>query len=474
MTTAIWWVRRDLRLADNHALVSALASSERVIPVFILDAALLDSPYASVKRIDFLFDGLRQLDAGLQARGSRLILRQGDALSVLRELVAETGANALFAEQDFSTYARHRDTRVAEALPLHLTGGLTVYPPGAVLKVDGRPYTVFTPFSRAWKTLPLPSENDIIAAPVSLPVVPDIPGLPLPESFAHSTPAYFPAGEGEAQRRLGDFVADQEDCIFDYSEGRNRLDQDGTSKLSPYLRLGMVSAQQAVVSALRAVNSATNARQRESAETWLNELLWREFYIHILFHFPQVRGSSFRPAYDQIIWENRAEDFVAWCEGRTGYPIVDAAMRQMLATGWMHNRARMITASFLVKDLLVDWRWGEKYFMQHLVDGDPAANNGGWQWTAGTGTDAAPYFRIFNPILQGKKYDPDGIYTRNWLPELVRVPDRYLHTPWEMPLNVQREVNCVIGDHYPAPIVDHILARKRTLTAYARARESAR
>jgi len=473
MTTAIWWVRRDLRLTDNQALASALAHAEQVIPVFVLDPSLLDSPYVGAKRVAFLFGGLRQLDADLQARGNRLVVRHGEPLAELGALLAESGATRIFAEEDLTPYARRRDARVAQSLALDLTGGVTVHPAGAVLKADGAPYTVFTPFSRAWKVLPLPSARDVLVAPAWLPALPDLSSLPIPDAPALSAAVPFVPGEAEAQRRLAAFVDAQEAAIYRYAEGRNQLDLDGTSRLSPYLRFGMVSARRAVASALAAAGTATGAQGRKGAETWLNELIWREFFIHILYHFPQVRGSSFRPEYDRIAWENDTGAFAAWCEGRTGYPVVDAAMRQLIETGWMHNRARMIVASFLVKDLLIDWRWGERTFMQHLVDGDPAANNGGWQWTAGTGTDAAPYFRIFNPVLQGKKHDPNGNFVRRWLPELARVPNRYLHAPWEMPKDVQHEAGCVIGQDYPAPIIDHAWARERTLAAYARAREIA-
>jgi deoxyribodipyrimidine photo-lyase len=472
MTTAIWWIRRDLRLTDNQALSAALSYADCLVPVFVLDPALLDSPDAGKNRVAFLFSGLRQLDADLQALGSRLVVRHGEPLSELKALLDETGATGIFAEEDFSPYARRRDSGVAGALPLRLNSGVTIHPPGTVLKTDGTPYTVFTPFSRAWKALSLPSERGLLAAPASLPAVPDVSSIPIPDSPALPSAVPFPPGEAEAQRRLDAFADLDAPRMYRYSEDRNRLDLDGTSQLSPYLRFGMVSARRAVVSARSAIEIAPNPQTRKGAETWLNELIWREFYVHILYHFPQVRGSSFRPQYDRIAWETDTGAFAAWCEGRTGYPVVDAAMRQLVHTGWMHNRARMIVASFLVKDLLIDWRWGERYFMQHLVDGDPAANNGGWQWTAGTGTDAAPYFRIFNPVLQGKKHDPSGRYVRRWVPELDRVPDKFIHEPWKMPLDVQRNIGGVIGEDYPAPMVEHAWARERTLAAYAQAKEA--
>jgi deoxyribodipyrimidine photo-lyase len=281
----------------------------------------------------------------------------------------------------------------------------------------------------------------------------------------------FPPGETEAQRRLKAFVDGDDPPIYRYAEARDRLDADGTSRLSPYLHLGMVSARQAMVAAFDAIVAAPEAKARKGAETWLDEFIWREFYVHILYHFPHVLQQSFRANLRAIPWENAKEAFAAWCEGRTGYPVVDAAMRQLVKIGWMHNRARMIVASFLVKDLLIDWRWGERHFMQQLMDGDSASNNGGWQWTAGTGTDAAPYFRIFNPTLQGKKHDPQGAYVRNWVPELAHVSDKFISEPWKMPLDVQQKAGCIIGKDYPAPIVDHSWARERALAAYAQARK---
>jgi deoxyribodipyrimidine photo-lyase len=286
----------------------------------------------------------------------------------------------------------------------------------------------------------------------------------------------FAPGEVEAQRRLADFAFRDKGPdgppISRYAEHRNRLDLAGTSTLSPYLRLGMLSARQATNAADRAYRDDYGGAGSEGAMAWLNELIWREFYLSILFHFPHVAKGSFRRQYDRIRWRNDPEQFAAWCAGRTGYPVVDAAMRQLQETGWMHNRARMIVASFLVKDLLIDWRWGERWFMQHLVDGDPASNNGGWQWSAGVGTDAAPYFRIFNPVLQGKKFDPQGNYVRRWLPALARVPDYLLHEPWRMSREEQREAGCAIEVDYPAPIVDRAEVKEAVRAAYAAAQDN--
>jgi deoxyribodipyrimidine photo-lyase len=474
MRTALWWLRRDLRLTDNQALAAALAHADGVIPVFVLDPTLLNSPYVGPKRIAFLLGGLRRLDEDLRARGSRLIVRRGDPREELTALLAECGAEAIFTEEDLTPYARQRDGGVAESLPLHLVGGRIVHLPGAVLKADGTPYTVFTPFSRRWKTLPPPQASAILPAPDRLPTPPEVSSLPIPEEPALPQAVPFPPGEAEAQGRLRAFVEGDDPPIYQYAEARDRLDVEGTSRLSPYLHLGMISARQAVVAALEAIAAAPDAEASKGAETWLNELIWREFYVHILYHFPHVLQQSFRADLRAIPWENDEEALAAWCEGQTGYPVVDAGMRQLAQTGWMHNRARMIVASFLVKDLLIDWRWGERYFMQQLVDGDSASNNGGWQWTAGTGTDAAPYFRIFNPLLQGKKHDPQGAYVRRWVPALAQVPDRFIHQPWKMPLDVQQKAGCVVGQDYPAPIVDHAWARERTLTAYAQARKGGR
>ncbi|MCX6028556.1 MAG: deoxyribodipyrimidine photo-lyase [Chloroflexi bacterium] len=467
MTTVIWWIRRDLRLADNQALTAALRNAGRAVPLFVLDPTLLSAPDVSEKRVTFLFGGLRALDADLRARGAGLIVRRGDPVIELTKLVAETGAEAIYAEEDPWPHARRRDDAVAARLPLRLVPGVTIRSADVVRKADGGAYTIFTPFSRAWKALPLPTPRDLLPAPERLPTLsPDFASLPIPEQPALTGAIPLPSGEAEALHRLRAFTAGLRPPIHAYADARNRMAVAGTSQLSPYLRFGMISARQAAVAALTAAAAAPDAAARAGAETWLTELIWREFYMALLYYFPYVLDDAFRADRRDVRWGNDEADFAAWREGRTGYPVVDAAMRQLVQTGWMHNRARMIAASFLVKDLLVDWRWGERFFMQHLLDGDPAANNGGWQWTAGVGADAAPYFRIFNPTLQGAKFDPDGAYIRRWIPELARVPDKYIHQPWMMPAPLQRQTGCIIGHDYPVPRVDHAWARERALVTY--------
>lgn len=457
MSVNIWWIRRDLRLTDNRALQAALNGGAVVLPLFILDPTLLKNP--ADNRRGFLFSALRSLDEQLRHRGSYLVVRSGKPLQVLRTLVQETGASVIYSEEDYTPYARRRDAEVLRHLPLKLTGGLTIHPPSAVVRADGSPYTVFTPFSKIWKALPAPSRS-LIQPPEHFIAPPKIKSDPLPEV---PPPTDFPATQQEAQNRLQTFARE---LIDHYQENRNRLDLDGTSRLSPYLRFGLISIRQVVNTALDVMENAPDSTTQRSAEVWLNQLIWREFYIAILYHFPDVLKTAFNASMRNIAWRESPEDLCAWQQGNTGYPIVDAAMRQLKQTGWMHNRGRMIVASFLSKDLLINWQEGERWFMHWLVDGDLAENNGGWQWTAGVGTDAAPYFRIFNPVLQGKKFDPNGNYVRRWVPELARVPEEFIHTPWLMPADLQNAIGCRIGVHYPAPIVDHQQARARTLLAY--------
>ena len=446
--TAIWWLRRDLRLSDNPTLQAALETGN-VIPAFILDPHLLKR--TPERRQAFLFDGLRALDTDLRRRGSYLVARHGEPLETLGTLLDESGARAIFAEEDYTPYSRRRDSAVANSLPLQLVLGQTVHHPEFVLKSDGNPYTVFTPYSRAWKSR-APESVTAIPVPERISTPAGIPSSPIPELPA-SEP--FPGGETPALERLEAFMGES---IYTYAGLRNRMDLPATSALSPYLRFGMLGMRQAVHQAQEAIMAAPDSQTRHSAQVWLNELIWREFYIQVLYHFPHVAHSAFNPAMAYIPWRNQPSEFEAWKQGQTGVPVVDAAMRQLRATGWMHNRARMIVASFLVKDMLVDWRWGERWFMQTLLDGDPAANNGGWQWTAGTGTDAAPYFRIFNPVLQSQKFDPHGAYIRRWVPELAELEAPDIHAPWRRGLSIHG---------YPdVPIVDREGVRDRTLQAF--------
>ena len=439
---AIWWIRRDLRLTDNAALHSALEAGS-VLPVFILDPAF---DYSSARRKDFLYEGLHALDKDLHERGSYLVIRKGKPLDVLTKLVEETKANSIYAEEDFTPYARKRDLEIEHRLPLSLVSGQTVHHPNAVLKADGKPYTVYTPYSKIWKAK-LPSKLNLYPAPAQINTPKGIKTEPLPPFKVNPL---FPAGEKEALVRLEEFTFKK---IHSYGDDRNRMDLDGTSSLSPYLRFGMIGLRQAVHTALQ--------EKSNGATVWLNELIWREFYIQILYHFPRVAKTAFNKSLANIPWRNNVSEFEAWKRGETGVPVVDAAMRQLKETGWMHNRARMIVASYLVKDLLIDWRWGEAWFMENLLDGDVAANNGGWQWTAGTGTDAAPYFRVFNPILQSAKFDPNGDYIRKWIPELRSVDAKDIHAPWEKGIKVKG---------YPErPIIER--DKDRTLQAYKLSKE---
>lgn len=464
LSLAIWWVRRDLRLNDNLALQRALASGRRVLPVFILDPFLLQR--AAKRRTSFLFAGLRALDTDLRRRGCRLLVRSGRPWAVLERLLAECAAEQIFAEEDYSPYARRRDAEVAWRLPLELVEGLTVHHPRMLLKEDGTPYRVYTPFSRAWLRLPAP-ERPFFTPPEVLPSLPPLVSeqIPIPDPLVE-----FPAGEAEALKRLEDFLCGP---IYDYHRRRNLLAVEGTSKLSPYLRFGMLSARRAAAEALLAARNAVEEGQRRGCEAWLAELVWREFYHAILYFFPNVYHEAFQPAFRRLAWRDAPEDLRAWREGLTGYPIIDAAMRQLAQSGWMPNRARMIVASFLSKDLLIDWRQGEDWFMRCLLDGDLAANNGGWQWAAGTGSDAAPYFRVFNPILQGEKFDPTGAYILRWLPELSQVREADIHQPWRMSIGAQLAAGCRMGKNYPLPVVDHDVARRRALEVYQVAKKRA-
>jgi deoxyribodipyrimidine photo-lyase len=449
--------------------MAALGAAEGVVPVYVLDPRLLDGPRASANRTWFLLGTLRALARDLEALGAPLVVRTGRPEHVIPALAAEARADDVFASRDVSPFARRRDAAVADALAaagrrLRLGPGLLVAEPEEVHTTHGRPVTVFAPFARRWAAVP---RRTLVGAPPAIPSLPRgvlatdrLPASPPPTADAALLPV---PGEPAARDRLAAWAASA--ALPGYAEGRNRLDDEGTSRLSADLKFGTLSPLEVLLVA---------EGPGEGRRVFVSELCWREFYAHVLWHFPHVVRGAYRPAFDAIPWTDDPAGLAAWREGRTGYPVVDAAMRQLAASGWMHNRARMIAASFLAKDLLVDWRHGEAHFMAHLVDGDVAANNGGWQWVAGTGTDAAPYFRVFNPTAQGRRFDPDGSYVRHWVPELSGVPDAKIHEPWTMPAHVQAAAGCVIGRDYPAPLVDHAGARRRTLAAYAQSRSSER
>jgi len=467
------WFRRDLRLADNAALHHCLKSARRVYAAFVFDRSILDELLAeglrADRRVDFIHRGLHELEAALRAHGGALIVRHGVAADEIVRLADELRVDAVFANHDYEPYAVERDATVAAALSaagrrLHTFKEQVIFERDEVLTGAGRPFSVFTPYKNAWlkaltpfhlRSYEVARYLSALAPPPVAAAIPSLQSL----GFAPTDldELKVAAGVRGAEALFGDFKA----RIDRYREARDYPAVRGPSYLSVHLRFGTVSARELA----RFAHGRMAAS--DGAATWLSELIWREFYQQILFHHPRVVEASFKPEYDRIAWDDAPELFAAWCEGRTGYPLVDAAMAQINRTGYMHNRLRMVTASFLTKDLGIDWRLGEKYFARRLIDFDLAANNGGWQWAASSGCDAQPYFRIFNPVAQSEKFDPDGKFIKRYLPQLVNLSAKEIHAPWLLSRERQREAGCVIGTDYPPPVVDHAAARARTLARYA-------
>ena len=470
------WFRKDLRLDDNTALAEAArVAAGDVVPFYASDPAWFSRADVAPTRVRFVLGALAELSAAIAARGSRLALAHGDPADVLPRTARAAGADAVYWNDEYEPALCERDDRIERAL--HSAGLETkrfhdrlLVPPGFVLNGTGKPYTVYTPFRRACEALPVGTPHARVErlAPHTLPS----PRLATLERLGFTEPdsAAWPAGESHAHRRLQRFLGgtgkEPGAGLACYATDRDLPAVPATSQLSADLKFGTIGIRRVAHGVLTAAER--DERLREHAAKFVHELRWRDFFAHVLWHFPHVEHGAFHRRYDGLRWQGADAHFEAWCAGRTGYPIVDAGMRELAATGFMHNRVRMIVASFLTKDLLIDWRRGERWFMTHLVDGDLASNNGGWQWAAGTGTDAAPYFRIFNPVAQGTRFDPVGRYVRRWCPELMLVTDDAIHRPWEAP-RALAEAGVTLGKDYPFPIVDHAEQRERALAMYAEA-----
>jgi deoxyribodipyrimidine photo-lyase len=469
--TTLLWLRRDLRLHDHPALFAALDAGGPLVPVFCIDPRLLGGRHASPARTQFLLECLAELDESLRHRGTGLVTCRGRPEQVLPQLVRELQASRVFWTEDVSPFATRRDQAVRrelEALGTEvraLPGLFVLDDPKALLTSAGNPYRVFTPFHRAWLDR---ARREVLPAPRALPGLPgtiepaDLPTLK-DLGLESTVEDAVPGGEHAARRRMQRFLRA---AAADYGSGRDDLAADASARLSPYLHFGCISPRE--LEERLSGGSGSHAFRRQ--------LCWRDFYAHVLGHFPANARHEFQDRYRGAIrWRRDRKHFQAWCEGRTGYPLVDAAMRQLRREGWMPNRARLVAGSFLTKDLGIDWRWGERWFMRLLIDGDEASNNGNWQWIASVGVDPQPAFRrIYNPARQQARFDPDGAYVRRYVPELRDVPGEYLAEPWTMPETAQREAGCIIGEDYPAPIVEHAAARREALKRYKLARPAPR
>jgi deoxyribodipyrimidine photo-lyase len=461
------WLRRDLRLHDHAALYHALKAGRTVHAVFVFDTDILDAlPSREDRRVAFIHGSLVALKTEFEQCGSTLHVLHGSARRLIPDFAREIGARAVFCNRDYEPFARDRDQAVEAALArsgiaFHGFKDQVIFEQDEVLTQGGKPFAVFTPYKNAWRkkltadhTHPYPVADHrdrlVKAAPAPMPSLTALGFAPVDLAALGIVP-----GAAGAHARLADFL----ERIHRYREARDFPAVKGPSYLSVHLRFGTVSIRELVAIA-QGIGGG-------GAETWLAELIWREFYQQVLWHRPDLaQGHCFKAEFDAIEWPNPAGHFEAWCEARTGYPLVDAAMRQINQTGYMHNRLRMVAASFLVKDLLVDWRRGERYFADKLIDFDLAANSGGWQWSASVGCDAQPWFRIFNPVTQSERFDPAGKFIRRYVPELNAVPDRYLHQPWTMPQAVQRSCGVAIGVDYPLPLVTHKVQREHALALF--------
>ena len=492
MTTrapTIVWFRLDLRLADNRALAAAVQTGGPVIPVYILDDVTPQNgpntdtsgtwPMGGASRW-WLHKSLTSLAAGLEQLGSRIILRRGDPCTVLAKLVEETGAETVVATRCYEPWAGALETRVKAALEQSGTafkryGGALLYEPEQLRTKAGDPFKVYTPMWRAALASDAPKQPSPapakIAAPKSWPKSDVLKtwGLsPTKPDWSGGFSETWTPGESGARARLDRFL---DEALVTYNEDRNRPDRTGTSRLSPHLHFGEISPN-ACWYAARAFGSGKTGAEK-GLETFLKELVWREFSYHLLTHWPTLPTTAFRADFAHFPWVEDATGLKAWQKGLTGYPIVDAGMRELWHTGWMHNRVRMVVGSFLVKDLMLPWQSGEAWFWDTLVDADLASNAASWQWIAGSGADAAPYFRVFNPVTQGETYDPDGAYVRRWIPEIARLPTKLIHAPWTAPKEILAACGVTLGKTYPKPIVDHAMARDRALAAFKSLRASA-
>ena len=471
----IVWFRNDLRLTDNRALAAAAAAGAPLIALFILDDGAAGAWRMGGASRWWLDKSLAALAADIESHGGRLVLRRGNAAAILAELADHCGAAAIYCSRAYEPWARRQEDAVRDALEaagvaMKRFGGALLREPEELRTKAGEPFKVYTPFWRALVALGEPKLPS--AAPAWLAFARSPPRSdrldewalhPAKPDWSRRMAAAWTPGEAGALARLDRFLAS---ALTDYAEHRNRPDIEGTSRLSPHLHSGEISPALCWHRA-RAV-AASDPSAEKGLETFLKELVWREFSYHLLAHWPDLPEAPFRPEFAAFPWVDDDRALRAWQRGQTGYPIVDAGMRELWATGYMHNRVRMIAASFLVKDLLVPWQQGETWFWDTLVDADLASNAASWQWVAGSGADAAPYFRIFNPVTQGQKFDPEGTYVRRWVPELTRIQGAAIHEPWAQPALVLRDAGVKLGETYPERLVLHSEARGRALAAFAK------